>query len=244
MWFLVETGNIKNYLLVHRNLPLVQTKRFYISPVRSVLFLVTVLLFNQNLVVSQEATNPYSIVDEVSAKSATINSTRELFNLYANAANQLTIRGNYSLADSLYVIADNYMDSSIDSSELVKMVTYRAMMFKIQGKYTNSIQDYLWLLDYHMKNQDINSQVYTYARIAEFYRASENAEESEKALLKGKALIDQATDSAAVAYLYSRIAANQNQFSHNMDSTIYYAEKGLTWAIQNRSALTLSLIHI
>ena len=209
---------------------------------RLVLGIVLALLSCQNTGVSQEFTTPYSIIEEVNTKAPTLNSNRHLFNLYAEAANKLSMRGNYNLADSLFLLANDFIDERVDSTSLIKMMTNRARMYKIEGKYTYSIQDYFWLLDYHTRQKDINGIVLTYAQIAEFYRASENPSKSEEALARGKALLNQATDSAAVAYIYSRMAANQNQFFHNMDSTIYYAQVGLNWATQEKSALTRMLL--
>lgn len=203
-------------------------------------FLLSFLLAPQ---VEQIDQTPQELLKEIK-RNIELNQGQEenLYFIYKDAAIDFTKRGNYSVADSLFVISEKYITKQLDSTAIIEMITYRALMYKIQGKFTNSIKDYLLLLNYYDKRNDKSGLVYTYARLAEFYRARENEEQTLDALKNGFDLFDSNTDSAAAAYLFSRMAAYQNQFKHNIDSTIYYALKGEEWSTKERSEYTKTLL--
>jgi two-component sensor histidine kinase len=164
------------------------------------------------------------------------NNQRQLFRLYSQAAILLTDRGNYDLADSLYLKASVYEATETDSTYIFNMMISRALMNKIQSKPSKALDDYLKLLNHYESTNQVSGIVYTQARIAEFYRSRENGIKAQEYLDKAKVSVTKnRIDSAAVAFYYSRVAAIQNQFIGDMDSTIYYAKKGLEWT-ENRAA--------
>lgn len=206
--------------------------------------LVSNMLIGQSNELISIVTGPEDVLNSLTeAVELNRNNQRQLFRLYSQSAIHLTNRGNYDLADSLFLKATAYEATETDSSYIYDMMIYRALMNKVIGRPSESLKDYLNILNQYQSTNELSAVVYTQARISELYRSIGNDTEALKYLSDANDLIEEnVIDSAAMAYYYSRVAACQNQFKHDTDSTIYYAKKGLDWIGIRASPYTRAML--
>ncbi len=168
--------------------------------------------------------------------------SQEAYRNYISAAQRLTERGNYALADSLYRIAMPLTVYESDSTIILGAIASRAFMYKIQGRFTKSLEGYLRFLDFYSRKSDLNQLVQAYSYLAEYYRAIVDAAMCAKYVYQALDLLEEnEIDLKTKAYAYSRAAAFQSQFRGNTDSTIYYSNLALSTAIEADDKFIMAL---
>lgn len=169
--------------------------------------LVFVLLLSTAFQQKDQSTPQISGPEEVlveleNALSTTSPNSLGAYRLYSDAAQRLARRGNYDLAESLFVKADALAVHEADSAIVIEMNLSRATMNKEQGKYTAALQTYMEALAFYQKRKDVNAQAWIYGYLVEFYRATLNQELCLRFIEEGEALIAANTiDIRPIAYL-------------------------------------------
>ncbi len=200
-------------------------------------------LIGHQPVVGQEISDPQDLLDSLSTNMSKFNSNSyRAFQLYSDAAQQLTNRGNYQLADSLFQLAMPLSNLESDSTLLMELIASRASMNKIQGRFSKALEDYLTILDYYTRKKDINHLVMAQAHLIEYYRTIQNQVRVAQYIYEGlRWMKNDAVDSKHKAYFYSRAAAFQSEFKKDEDSTIYYSNKALSFAIEANDRFCIAL---
>jgi|GEM_PF-1378753 len=166
----------------------------------------------------------------------------QAFRLYSQSAQRLTERGNYFIADSLFQLAMPLAHLEKDSTRLMEIYASRAFMYKVQGRFTKSLEDYLMVLDYYTRKRDIDKLVLAHAYLAEYYRSIEDGPLCGQYVYEGLELLqDHNIQPKNKAYLYGRAAAFQSQFRANTDSTIHYSNLALAAGIEANNKFCIGL---
>ncbi len=198
-------------------------------------FLILFLMVSISGSNEQEIQNGEDVLIQLSIELQKLDKNSEYtFRAYANAGKELANRGNYTLADSLFTLGERYEKYELDSSLIMGYKSSRAFMRKVQGRYRESLEEYLEVRSYYINKKDVNQITLIDSYLAEFYRAQGNKAQTEKYLydaLNYTKVHD--IDSRSRAYLYSRLASYQSEYLADIDSTIYYANLALDLAIES-----------
>lgn len=171
-----------------------------------------------------------------------VSSPSDTIQAYANYIKRLIRRGNYQKADTiLQGTMDNFIATN-DTLLLIDIYKHRAFSYKVQGMYTKSLNDYLWLKEYYEAKKDPNGMVETYSQMAEYYRASREFELMGKHLEMAQDIIsEEDIDIKHIAYWYSRKAAWETEHRGIRDSIEIFAKEGYRLGLEAKDAYTQAL---
>lgn len=163
--------------------------------------------------------------------------------IYRRYAKKLTKRGNFLHADTLFRQLSTMIKDINDSSIIADIYKDRAFMYKVQRKFTLSLEDYLWLKSYYEQKNDGQAKIEIYTLLAEYYRAVWKYDLTNSHLKLAEEMFKTIEPSTKnLAYWYSRKAAWSNEALGNQDSVVYYAQKGLDLAKNTDDFYTQALL--
>lgn len=204
--------------------------------------------FQQKTTADQIIPRPEKVLTKLqtSLLSAAQDST-EAFTLYNETAQYLAKRGNYKEADSLFDKANTLAKYATDSVDIMEMKLARANMNKEQSKYTPALQTYVDALDFYRKHNDVNAQLWVYGYLAEFYRATYNAELALKFIEEAEEFMTlNDVDLRPKAYLLHAKASYFLQFQIDVieapyDVTLGHMESALKLALETKDSYLIGL---
>jgi two-component sensor histidine kinase len=201
------------------------------------------LLCHQQLS-SQEIEGPQKILTAFQQELNTIKTaSTDTLPIYSKYIKKLVDRGNFSEADSIFTKNTLGFQAIQDSSNLIKIYESRAYMYKVQRRFSKSLNDYLWLKSYYERSDDNQNLIKILNLLAEYYRAIGLYDLCDKHLNLSKELFSNTVPTKAnLAYWYSRKAAWSNEYLKNQDSVVYYARKGLDLAVDSNDFETSALL--
>ncbi|PIQ49382.1 MAG: hypothetical protein COW03_05420 [Cytophagales bacterium CG12_big_fil_rev_8_21_14_0_65_40_12] len=193
---------------------------------------------------AQDIPNPGELVQEFKEKlSLQKKLNTDTLQIYAFYLKKLVERGNYQHADTIFNQLDLKHEPINGSSELVEIYKQRAYMYKVQQRLTKSLEDYLFLKNYFEASNDQTQLAELYCLLAEYYRSILEFDLCIKHLELASDLFKiNPPRPEILAFWYSRKAAWANEFYHNNDSVLVYANEGLRIVEQTNDAYTKALL--
>ncbi len=183
-----------------------------------------------------------TVEEEFQQKLNSVRPSTDTIEIYANYVKRLVRRGNYEKADTILQKHINGFIETNDKDLLAEVYKSRAFMYKVQGRFTKSLDDYLWLKDYYETKEDLNEMVSIYSQMAEYYRAIRGYELMATHLDMAKAIIDnEEIDTRHIAYWYSRKASWGTEYQGIKDSTEIFAKEGYRLALEANDVYTQAL---
>lgn len=209
------------------------------------LLIVMVLLVGFNLDVNgQSIDGPEKILTEF--RNELINSENrkiDSLEIYRRYSKKLVKRGNFLHADTLFQELSTIIQNINDSSIIADIYKDRAFMYKVQRRFTQSLEDYLWLKSYYEQKNDGQAKIEIYTLLAEYYRAVLKYDLTNLYLKLAEDIFNTVKPSSKnLAYWYSRKAAWSNEALGNQDSVVYYGQKGLAIAETTDDFYTQALL--
>jgi two-component system, sensor histidine kinase PdtaS len=207
------------------------------------LIIVALLLFSKTIS-SQVIQGPESILNTFKQELNSVkNQNSDTLPLYSKYIKKLVNRGNFIEADSIFNANSLGFLAIQDSSKLINIYESRAYMYKVQRRFSKSLNDYLWLKSYYERSDDTQNLIKILNLLAEYYRAIGLYDLCDKHLNQSKNLFSNTVPSKSnLAYWYSRKAAWSNEYLKNQDSVVYYAKNGLDLAVASNDFETSALL--
>ena len=218
--------------------------RFSCTLIKQSSICLILFLWGLPLIMGQEVEGPEEIISEFRNElTSSRQEGTDTIGVYEHYLGILISRGNYLHADSIFSTNLSNLMNLNDSARITRIIESRAFMYKVQRRYSNSLEDYLWLKTYYEGRKDTSRIIDIYSLLAEYYRAIGLYELSKKHLDEAERLFKtQIPSNRQQAFWLSRKAALANEYLKNQDSVIFYSLAGLKLVEHTDDSKTQALI--
>lgn len=203
--------------------------------------LILIVLFSGFKMSAQEFISPSQVLEEFRNELQNSEQNQDTVHVYLHFIERLIKRGNYSKADSILQRSEQGFISLGDSTLLADLYEHRAFMYKVQRRFSKSLEDYLWLKSYHENKNDQDALARIYSLLAEYYRALNEYDLMYKHLMLAKGVLQEHPNKSTLAYWNGRMASWFTEYNGNVDSVDFYAEKSLELAVETGDLYTQAL---